>query len=135
MALYAYSKSELGERGTARFRLLLLLGGVYGCFILNATISERLYLMFSIFLGFMLLCDYLKPRWRYLVVPILSVHIVLLFHMFTVFYSTKYNDVITSHSEKISLSLKPLYYPTTSLIDVGSNGYSNDYIREKTNAR
>lgn len=135
LALYAYSKCELSERGTARFRLLLLLGGVYGCFILNATISERLYLMFSIFLGFMLLCDYLKPRWRYLVVPILSVHIVLLFHMFTVFYSTKYNDVVTSHSEKISLSLKPLYYPTTSLIDVGSNGYSNDFIREKTNAR
>ena len=47
-------------------------------------------------------------------------------------YTSAYNHVLKNHDNKIGMALKPLYYPTLLLLNIGNNGYSDIYIQNES---
>ncbi len=54
------------------------------------------------------------------------------FFVFGYFFSSSFNYVISDSSMRSEFMLKPIYVPTLYLLDIGSNGYSNEVIESNS---
>lgn len=128
------SRIKNSEQNVQRdLRLALILSILYGVFMFNGTISERLFMVLSIYFA-LLFFKYkmLNNIGILLILPFFLVHFTLMAHLGTVLYTSKYNEVITDERSKINFSFRSFYYPTLFLFDIESYGYSNKFISEET---
>ena len=47
-------------------------------------------------------------------------------------YTSRYNSVLPNEEKKIEMSMKPIFYPTILLLNIGEYGYSNQYIKDNS---
>lgn len=130
-----YLMLTVGKANNKTFKLLSSSLIVVLIFANNPIFFERGFLYFSLLAVFNILQSPLTKRLSIISLLILGINLGLnIVWMSNVVFTSSYS-VYKNNQIKQSYALKPLYYPSIMLIDLHSNGYSDQKIAEATYVR